>query len=128
MIKRTKERIKETGEVFTPSQLTNEMLDQLPPEMWEPDRTFLEPAAGDGNMLIEILKRKLSYGHTPVQALNTIYGIDLMEDNVQHARERMLEIVGNTKEHREIINKRIVQGNALNFDWGQFEENPLLEF
>ena len=55
MITRTKERIKETGEVFTSPQLTNEMLDQLPPEMWEPNRTFLEPAAGDGNMLIEIL-------------------------------------------------------------------------
>lgn len=128
MIKRTKERIKQTGEVFTPPELINEMLDQLPPEMWEPDKTFLEPAAGDGNMLIEILKRKLANGSTPAQALSTIYGIDIMRDNVIESRRRMLEIAGNTEEHRKIVNKNIQKGNALNFDWGRFEDNPLIEF
>jgi len=59
---RTKERIKRTAEIFTPAFLVNEILDKLTeygPEIWNEEKTFLDPACGNGNFLIEILKRKL---------------------------------------------------------------------
>jgi SAM-dependent methyltransferase len=127
-IDRDKDRIRKTGEVFTPPELVNEMLDHLRFAMWEDHRTFLDPACGDGNMLVEVLKRKLSYGHNPDIALRSIFGIDIMPDNIDRCRHRLLDIVGDTEEHRIIVEKNIRQGSALNFDWNQFDENPLLEY
>ena len=116
MIKRTKERIKKTAEVFTPPELTNEILDQFPNEVWEESKTFLDPAAGDGNILVEIIKRKMKNNHNPYKALETTFGIDLMEDNVIRCRERVIEAAGlsaNDPKATEIVQERIVQGNTL---------------
>ena len=67
-----KERRKETAEDFTPEALVNEMLDKLPPEVWDnPQKTFLDNSAGNGNFLVAILERKLQHGHDPLQALST---------------------------------------------------------
>jgi type I restriction-modification system DNA methylase subunit len=97
---RTKERIKETGEVFTPGWLVNEMLDQLPEEIWaDPTKTYIDPACGDGNILLRVVRRKIQNGSTPLQALQTTYGVDIMEDNVQACRRRLLkEVTGNKKQ------------------------------
>ena len=65
MIK-TEDRIKKNGEVFTPDWLVKEMLGKLPEDAWEPDKTFLEPAGGDGNFVEAIIKEKVSRGHDPV--------------------------------------------------------------
>ena len=54
-----------TAEVFTPPSLVNEMLDKLPPEVWQPEKTWCDPACGNGNMLLEVLRRKLGKGHEP---------------------------------------------------------------
>src|SRR5699024_6451545 len=90
------DRVKNIGEVFTPKETVDFMLDQ--PEIKEKvnslTTTFLEPSAGEGAFLVEILKRKLLYARTQVnskkdlqnrflQALSTLYGIELMEDNVE---------------------------------------------
>ena len=115
-IKRTKERVKQTAEVFTPDYLVNEMLDQLPPEVWEQNKTFLDPAAGDGNILVEIIKRKIQNNYTAYEALKTTFGIDLMEDNVERCRERLIEAAGlpsNDYEAKRLVQDRVVQGNAL---------------
>jgi type I restriction-modification system DNA methylase subunit len=80
---KSKARVKELGEVFTPAALVSEMLDKLPPDCWLPEKTFLEPSCGTGNFLVQALERKLARGHPPLQALATIYGVDIMKDNVK---------------------------------------------
>ena len=90
-INRTRERIKQTGEIFTPLPLVDEILDKLPPELFkDPTKTFIDPACGDGNFLVRVVAYKIANGLTAEQALSTTYGIDLMEDNVSHARGRVL--------------------------------------
>ena len=88
---KSKARVKELGEVFTPAALVAEMLNKLPADCWLPDRTFLEPSCGTGNFLVQILRRKLDAGHRPLQALSTIYGVDIMQDNVVASRKRLLQ-------------------------------------
>jgi hypothetical protein len=89
-------RARKTSEIFTPPGLVNEMLDKLvyySNGMMGEDKTFCDPACGDGNILVEVLKRKLSWGHRPIKALETIYGCDIMADNIMHCRYRLLSIV-----------------------------------
>ncbi|NJO61100.1 MAG: SAM-dependent DNA methyltransferase [Richelia sp. RM2_1_2] len=75
------DRKKQLGEVFTPPQLVNEMLDQLPSDQFTtPTKLFLDPTCGNGNFLVEVLKRKLPHT-TRKQALLTTFGADLMFDN-----------------------------------------------
>jgi len=90
---RSKDRVKELGEVFTPAALVSAMLDKMPADSWLPGKTWLEPSCGTGNFLVQILQRKLAAGHPPLGALETIYGIDIMEDNVVESRRRLKEIV-----------------------------------
>lgn len=119
-----KERRKKTAEVFTPTELVNEMLDKLPEEVWtDPKKTFLDNSAGNGNFLVAILERKLSLGHDPLQAISTIYGVDLMVDNVEEMHERLLEILrphlddASVKKAKKIIKKNIVCHDALTWDY-----------
>jgi len=117
-IKRTQDRIDKTGEIFTPIKLVNEILDKLPKELFEnPDKTFCDPAAGDGNFLEQILLRKLLHSNDKTRCLKSIYGVELMNDNVEVCKERLLSIVGNSQEHIDIINTNIVCANALKYDF-----------
>jgi hypothetical protein len=119
------ERKKETAEDFTPEPLVNEMIDKLPQEVWtDPSKTFLDNSAGNGNFLVAVLQRKLDHGHDPIQALSTIYGVELMHDNVEELHHRMYTIVKDllvTQEHKdkalEIIKENIVCHDALTFDY-----------
>lgn len=117
---KSKERVKDLGEVFTPESLVFKMLDKLPLSAWEKNKTFFEPSCGTGNILIVIFKQKIKNGSTPLEALNTIYGIDIMEDNVKESRKRLLKIAleSNLKLNQidiavDIIKKNIILGNAL---------------
>jgi hypothetical protein len=110
---KTKERVKKTGEVFTPPELINEMLDQLPEDLWQPGKTVLEPAAGDGNFVVEVLKRKMAAGCTPTQAIQDVYAVEYMLDNVQAMKRRVLDLIGDTPEHRAIVDDRIAYANTL---------------
>jgi len=113
-------RVKQTSERFTPFALVNEMLDKLPHEVFiDPQKTFCDNSAGNGNFLIEVLRRKLDNNHPPLQALSTIYGVELMEDNVEEMKERLLELIPETqhKEAKELLDKNIVAHNALTWDF-----------
>ncbi len=91
---RRKKRLKRTAEIFTPPTLVNQMLNKLPKEVWEEGKTFCDPACGNGNMLIHVLYRKIAfYGHDPLEALQSIYGADIMRDNIQECRMRLLKAV-----------------------------------
>ena len=114
-VERDKLRVKATGEVFTPTPLVQEILDQLPIDQFrDPTKTFLDNSCGDGQFLSEVLIRKIENGSTFEQALSTIYGVDLMPDNVALCRDRLL--CG--QEHlRHIVENNIVCADALKYDY-----------
>jgi len=114
-VDREKNRVKATGEVFTPTPLVQEILDQLPQELFsDPTKTFLDPTCGDGQFLGEVIIRKMENGSTLEQALSTTYGVDLMQDNVDLCRERLL--CGHD-EYRHIVEKNIVCHDGLTYDY-----------
>lgn len=121
-VDRDKTRIRQSGEVFTPTPLVQEILDQLPAEQFsDPAKTFLDPSCGDGQFLSEVLIRKLEAGSTFEQALSTIYGVDIMPDNVALCRDRLL--CG--QEHlREIVERNIVCADALKYHY-RFDGTPV---
>ena len=122
-VERDKARVKATGEVFTPTPLVQEMLDLLPVSLFEdPSKTFIDPACGDGQFLSEVLIRKLEAGHELEQAVSTIYGIDLMQDNVDLCRERL---GCNIPKLQHIIEANIICGDGLlNSTYNQWDEIP----
>lgn len=99
----SKRRVADHGEVFTPASMVEAMLDLVKDESERIDSRFLEPACGSGNFLVPVLKRKLAtvqarYGknhfekrHHALLALMSIYGVELLEDNVAQCRENLLE-------------------------------------
>jgi type I restriction-modification system DNA methylase subunit len=120
-VERDQLRVKATGEVFTPTPLVQEVLDKLPMEQFtDPTKTFLDPACGDGQFLGEVLIRKMENGSTFEQALSTIYGVDLMPDNVKLCQDRLL---CGREDLRHIVEKNIVCANSLeyNYTFGEIE-------
>ena len=108
-------RVKANGEVFTPTPLVQEVLDQLDPNLFkDPSKTFIDPACGDGQFLGEVLIRKIENGIDFETALGTIYGVDLMQDNVDLCRERLL---CGREDLRHIVDKNIVCANGLEYDY-----------
>ena len=114
-IERERSRVKATGEVFTPTPLVQEILDQLPPEVFtDPTKPFLDPACGDGQFLSEVLIRKMENGSTFEQAISTIYGVDLMADNVKLCQDRLL---CGREDLRHVVEKNIVCHDGLTYDY-----------
>lgn len=120
-VERDRNRVKATGEVFTPTPLVQEMLDQLPPEVFtNPTKTFLDNSCGDGQFLGEILIRKIENGCTFKEALATVYGVDLMQDNVDECRRRLL---CGREDLRPIVEQNIVCADALRYHY-RFDSSP----
>lgn len=114
-VDRDRARVKATGEVFTPTSLVQEILDRLDPSLFQdPTKTFLDPSCGDGQFLGEVLIRKLENGHPFEQALQSIYGVDLMQDNVDLCRERLL---CGREDLRHIVETNIVCHDALTYNY-----------
>ncbi len=135
----SKQRVADHGEVFTSEREVNAMLDLVKQETERIDSRFLEPACGDGNFLAEILRRKLSvvkrkykkspidYEKNAVLAASSIYGVDILQDNVEACRTRLFEIwdveytaVCKKEVNQDcrdavkfILSRNIVCGNAL---------------
>ena len=103
----TKKRVRDHGEVFTNPREVNAMLDLVKTETERIDSRFLEPACGKGAFLVEILNRKLhkvaseyrksptEYERYAVLAVSSIYGIEILEDNVKDCRQILLDIFKN---------------------------------
>jgi hypothetical protein len=120
-IQRDKLRVKQTAEVFTPTWLVQEMLDELEETDSEtfsnPHKTFLDPSCGDGQFLSEVVIRKMERsGCSLEQALQTTYGVDLMEDNVKLCKERLAG-PNPTQEILDILNRNIVCADALTYHY-----------
>lgn len=159
---KSKQRVTDHGEVFTADREVNAMLDLVKQETERVDSRFLEPACGDGNFVAEILRRKLEaakrhaippkkkkplpieFEKQSVIAVASIYGVDLMMDNVQACRNRLYEIWNKEYETickkdisedckeavRFILSRNIVCGNALSLkmvdDEGNDTEEPIV--
>lgn len=114
-IERDKSRVKSTGEVFTPTSLVQEIINKFPIEQFsDPTKTFLDPTCGDGQFLSEVLIRKMENGSTFEQALSTTYGVDLMIDNVDLCRERLL---CSREDLRHIVEQNIQQADSLKYNY-----------
>ena len=133
---KSRQRVADHGEVFTNSREVNAMLDLVRDESFRLDSRFLEPACGDGNFLIEILRRKLSllqdiksqteWEFKSLIAVGSCYGIDILPDNTEACGERLFTEVlgrignkGRTSGYEEslryMLKKNIVCGDALTY-------------
>jgi type I restriction-modification system DNA methylase subunit len=123
-------RRKKTAEIFTPPELVNEMLDKLPNDIWQENKTFCDPATGNGNILLEILRRKLKLGHDPIQALRSIWGVELMPDNVKECKERLLDLIPADlhKEAKTILNHNIKCHDALTWDFEEWKSKEVSKY
>lgn len=135
---KSKKRVTEHGEVFTDHKEVKAMLDLVKQETENIESRFLEPACGTGNFLVEILRRKLiivekrysksqlEYERYSIAALCSIYGIELLPDNVKECRQRLLGIfthfyIRNFKKAKSnflqsaefILSRNILCGDAL---------------
>lgn len=132
---KTKQRVADHGEVFTPAWMVEAMLDLVKEESERIDSRFLEPACGSGNFLVHILRRKLAavelkYGKSDFDrrnysllALMCIYGIELLADNIAECRANMLEILADYLKIEEsddlyqaasyVLSQNLVHGDAL---------------
>lgn len=102
---KSKQRVADHGEVFTPEWLVEAMLDLVKDETERLDSRFLEPACGSGNFLTKILKRKLAavelrYGkfefdrkHYALLSVMCIYGIEILKDNIEECQANVLEVL-----------------------------------
>lgn len=124
-IQRSKERIKKNGEVFTPFAIIDQMIAKIPEEKWkDPKATFVDPTAGSGNILVRMLEKRLASGISVEDAVKTLYGVELMQDNRDLCIQRILEIVG--PKYSKIVNKNIVRADFFKWDfenWEPKEEN-----
>jgi len=114
-IERDRARVKATAEVFTPTDLVQRCLILFPDEVFiNPAENFLDYSCGDGQFLSEVLIRKMENGIAFEQALSTIYGVDLMQDNVDLCRERLL---CGREDLRHIVEQNIVCADALRYHY-----------
>ena len=102
---KSKKRVADHGEVFTPDWMVEAMLDLVRGETERIDARFLEPACGSGNFLVPVLQRKLAavelkFGksdfnkrHYALLGLMCTYGIELLADNIEECRANMLELL-----------------------------------
>jgi hypothetical protein len=102
---KSKQRVADHGEVFTPPWIVEAMLDLVKEESERIDARFLEPACGTGNFIVQIVRRKLAavharYGrqdferrHFSLLAIMSVYGVELLEDNIQECRASVLEVL-----------------------------------
>jgi hypothetical protein len=130
---RSRQRVIDHGEVFTPPEIVEAMLDLVKAESERIDSRFLEPACGSGNFLVAVLRRKLAavqarYGkndferrHYALLALMSVYGIELLEDNVAECQDNLLAefsgfVVGDEDwlaAGRAVLRANIVWADAL---------------
>jgi hypothetical protein len=132
---KSKQRVADHGEVFTPDWCVDAMLDLVKDETERLDSRFLEPACGSGNFLTKILKRKLATveikyaksefdrNHYALLSLMCIYGIELLEDNIEECKEVLLEIFADYLKIDKgsalyicadfVLSQNIVHGDAL---------------
>lgn len=133
---KSKQRVKDFGEVFTPIWVVNEMLDELEKEsdaFEDVGKTFLEPTCGTGNFVVEIYRRKLNRVKNNREkaeiALRSLWCIELLEDNMAECRQRVKDIFAyygwTDLPFEEVFEKQFLIGDSLAIQkkWAEEEKN-----
>ncbi len=117
---KSKQRVRDYGEVYTPEQIVRDMLDLLPHDTQAIDSTYLEPACGNGAFLIEILRRKLERCkdiRDGLIAVSSVYGIDILPDNVEECKMRLYDLFaskfGESLLAALILEQNVICGNTM---------------
>lgn len=119
----SKEERKNCGAEWTPPEIISKMMGMVSDEEWaKPNDNMLDPTCGTGNIIVCMVLNKIYHGIDPTTAIEHVYGIELLPQNVKICRERLLKIVGNTAKHREIVKKNIVCSDF--FLWNIEEWRP----
>jgi len=126
-VDRMSERVKATGEIFTPTKLVLKILKQMPIRSFAPGKTVIDPACGDGQFLVPVkLVKMMHFGMTEEDALQDIYGVDIMRDNVDLCKARLgggnvvmgdtlnptIRLDGQTEEEHKLM-KKWFSGDSL---------------
>ena len=121
-----------TQEFFTPYSIVKKMCDKISDEDWQnPSKTFLEPCCGNGNFIIYIIWNRIQHCIDWKTALETLYGVELMQDNVDETKERIIDLLNklNIEYDKdvayEIMNRNIVCSDF--FKWNFEEWRPYTE-
>ncbi len=111
--KHEKKAIQERGEIFTPEHLVEEMLHTLPSEYFtDSTKTMIDNSCGNGNFLFKILEWRMKNGISHIDAIKTIYGIELDENNAKECRERM-SLGSKNADVWNVLNNNIICASAL---------------
>lgn len=111
--KHSKDAVKDRGEVFTPENLVEEMLNKIPADFFtSAAHNMLDNSCGNGNFLVKILEWRMKHGISHLDALKTIYGIELDPINAKECKER-LSLGSKSKKIWEVLNHNIICANAL---------------
>ena len=120
-IDRMSDRVKATSEIFTPTELVIENLMGLPTSMFAPGKTVIDPACGDGQFLVAVKWLKvIEFNMSQDEALEDIYGVDIMRDNVDLCKERLEGgniIMGNTLEPYTRLDEQTDEEHRLMIKW-----------
>ena len=121
---RTKGGKQSTQEFFSPYSIVKRMADNIPDEDWQdPSKTFLEPALGNGQFVIYIIWNRIQHGVDWKTALETCYGVELMQDNVDETKERIIDLLNklNIEYDKdvayEIMNRNLVCSDCFEWDF-----------
>ena len=119
-----KNRRKVTQEFFTPYSIIKSMCDKIPDEDWaDHEKTWLEPCMGDGNFICYIIWNRIQHGVDWQTALKTLYGVELMADNVIECHDRVIDLLDkmninyDKETAMEIMNKNLVCADFFNWDF-----------
>ena len=120
-VDRMSDRVQETGEVFTPTDLVVEMLSGLPTSMFAPGKTVIDPSCGHGQFLVAVKWLKvIEFNMSQEEALEDIYGVDIMRDNVDLCKKRLGGgniIMGNTLKPNTRLDEQTDEEHHLMKKW-----------
>ena len=121
---------KPTAEFFTPYSIVKRMCDKIPESDWNhPLKTFCEPCFGNGQFVIYIIYNRIIHGINWQTALETLYGVELMQDNVDECKDRVIDLLNalgiafNEKTARDIMDRNLVCSNFFDWDFENWRPN-----
>ena len=126
--------IKDTHEFFTPYSIVKRMCDKIPDEDWaNPEKTWLESGFGNGQFVVYIVWNRIQHGVDWQTALKTLYGVELMSDNVIECHDRVIDLLTkldiefDERTARKIMKKNLVCSDFFKWDfehWRPIQEKP----
>jgi len=111
---RSKENVRNNGEVFTPTNIVDDMLKLIPAKAWkDPTFVFIEPTCGNGQFLVRVFEKRIAAGISVLDALNTIIGMDISEENITDSRKRLYKLALKVNRANKIKAKTIICNNIF---------------